>query len=151
MRRSSFVKNVDIAGLRSSPNSSITVDISEVNAAIKRLQDDQIPSFIRQYLMEVAREARFVMVQFSSPPYLGRRTNGLANSINIFNMPNGLMVGPSIYYAKWVYQGHNLVRGGVNYGWVLGRPAHEWTAETIKDRAPTIALSLAKRMFGGDE
>jgi hypothetical protein len=146
---SAFVKSVDAAG--GSPNISVTVDANDAIAAIHRLSEKQIPEFLKQYISQVALEARKVMVQFSSSPYIQRRTGRLATSIDIFEIPGGVMVGPSVYYAKWVFGGHEVKHAGQTVGYALGRPAHEWTAETVRDRAPTIALALASRMLGGEE
>lgn len=138
MRLSSFVKSTDRAG--GDPTASVTVDADQVIQAISRLQEQQIPEFIKQYLSQVSLEARKVMVQFSSAPYIQRRSGRLVSSIDIFEIPGGVMVGPSVFYARWVY-------GGTKY--MEARPAHSWTFDTVKDRAPTIALALANKIFGG--
>jgi len=122
------------------------VDVDEAMRVITSIRAERIPRFLELYNQTMALQARTLMVQFSSSPYIERRSGNLATGIDIFQVQGGLLVGPTVYYAKWVYGGHRNIAWGHDTGRrVRARPAHIWAKTMLLARQPGIAMACAKQ------
>ncbi len=148
----------------------VKVDIEKAMAFMNRLTTEKVPAFLKAWQMNMALEGRKLMVQFSSAPYINRRTGRLVSSIDIFAVPPNFLVGPTVEYAKWVYGGtdpydiyprakkalswkgaKNPVRH-VHHPGIKARPAHLWARAMLIARSPGIAVATAKQtLMGGME
>ena len=143
----------------------ITVDIDKAMAVLNDIPNRRIPEFIKAWQTNMALEARKLLVQFSSSPYIHRRTGRLVTSIDIFTIGPNFLVGPTVEYAKWVYGGTDpydiypsakraLFWMGalhpvrhVHHPGIKARPAHIWTRTMLVARAPGISLAVAKQIL----
>jgi hypothetical protein len=148
----------------------VKVDIEKAMAYMTRLTNEKIPVFLKSWQMNMALEGRKLMVQFSSSPYINRRTGRLVSSIDIFSVPPNFLVGPTVAYAKWVYGGtdpydiyprtkkalfwigaKHPVRH-IHHPGIKARPAHLWARAMLIARSPGIAIATAKQtLMGGGE
>ncbi len=146
----------------------ITVDIDKALGLLERMPAQRVPAFLKSWQTNMALEGRKLMVQFSSAPYINRRTGRLVSSIDIFSVPPNFLVGPTVQYAKWVYGGtdsHDIYPRAkkalfwmgaehpvrhVHHPGSKARPAHLWTRVMLIARSPGIAIATAKQtLIGG--
>jgi hypothetical protein len=121
------------------------VDIDEAMRVITSIRAERIPRFLELYNQTMALQARTLMVQFSSSPYIERQSGDLVTGIDIFKLPDGFIVGPTVYYAKWVYGGHRNIAWGHDTGRrVRARPAHIWAKTMLLARQPGIVMACAE-------
>lgn len=117
---------------------TVQVDAKEAIAAIRKLREEDLPAFSKELMQQLGLEGRKIMVQKTTQDH-NQITGRLRGSIDIFDIPEGVEVGPSVHYAQWVYQGWEHFKG---------TKTHEKTFEELKNRAPVITKAMADKFLG---
>ena len=115
---------------------SVHVTMEEALVTIGKLKDRQIPKFRKEAANQLALEF-LKMMKFHSPVDTGR----MRGSMDIYDHPRGIVIGPTVYYAPFVALGTRFAKA---------QPFHEWAYEDVMDRAPTILDAVAQRILVGE-
>lgn len=115
-------------------------EVKEAQELFDRLTEKDVERFGLKYISRLALEARRLMVKQTLKDHQ-QITGRLRNSIDIFIVGSGMEIGPTVHYAKWVYEGWSRF---------AGTKTHLKTYDQLLLRAPRIGLRTA-REFLSDE
>jgi len=121
---------------------NIEVYADEAIDDMRKLRDEDIPEFANEWVDKMALTARRLLVMQSTYDH-GHPTGRLRGSIDIYDLPDGVEIGPTVEYATWVWD----ERPGTKW---IPTKTHEKAAKDLMDRAPVITeLLLDKYIMKG--
>jgi len=118
----------------------VQVDATEVEAMFRCLKNEDIPRFRKDLLGILALEGRGLMVAQTTSDH-NQITGRTRTSIDAHEIPDGYEIGPSVYWARWLY-------GGWKH--FPGTHTHETAFAKLEARAPAIIKSKMTQYIGGE-
>ena len=111
----------------------MTITMDEAIETLEKLRGEQLVEAKKEFVLQMALEF-LKMMKHHSPVRTGR----MRSSMDIFDHPTGLVIGPTVQYAKFVALGTRFMKA---------QPFHEWAFNDVMQRAPTILDAVARRFF----
>ena len=118
----------------------VEVEADEAMRSIQKIKEKDMPDFVKEFLGQLALEFRKVMVEMVTNRDINVITGRLRNTIDIFTTSEGIEIGPSVFYARFVARGTKYMKE---------RPFDKWTLDIVEPRIPTIAKTVADKYLMG--
>lgn len=111
----------------------LNIDMEDAIATLEKLEGKQLAEAKKEFVNQLALEF-LKMMKLHSPVRSGR----MRASMDIFEDPRGLLIGPTVAYAKFVALGTRFQKA---------QPFHDWAFDDVMQRAPTILEAVARKFF----